>query len=662
MMTKAEALKRAETLRRTSGGVRRYWDAIWALDMAYAQGTQWGNITTAGMKTQIRRLPPILKPNRTDVRVTMDLTNQMVRRTVAATRPTQLPALITPSDTSGDGLVVKDVYEELLRRLIIKTNALKVWRRAHFPRAILGTGIVRRTMSSVGRAKKLKQMSVRRPKEHLSLRNIEVGLARVAPFEIIRDPAANSLDPNENEVSFGHVKARTVEWVRKNFGVTIKTDTTFGSLMDYQQAIVQASGWGNGLHIADSKEKAVLVYEFFFQDGEEERDWPWHLIAFYNPDTNDPDTMMTPLHFERNPFYGLPFHFIHYDDSVPGPWAKGIPMTVKGAQDVQNLSWTAMVRVLVDMYPKWRIQKGTVDNADGISNAVDKPIIWSRHHPNDQAPDRIPAPPANAVAAEIAGAIKDHARSQANMSGIQFGESVKRGQSARAYETVRDSAESVMADMAHDDRVTAQEMLFGLTVDAANMLRMRPDKLRKLLGGRVADASVRKAFGKPPIEQIDAVVIPPESQRNRPASQVQDDFTKSVEMGVIDPLQAQREMLLQGNVKLDSTMADAKRKQDLEIQLLVSGEPVDVADGEDHKTALWIIQMYQSSPRWMNLDDDQRQAIEDHWAAHKGAQQNEQMFDQVAAQGKSGPPPGVQSPPGAATTNFAQVEPVGSVQ
>jgi len=661
MMTKDEALHRADAMRISSGGVRWHWDAIWALAMAYAQGSQWGNVTSSARKIQVRSLPPILKPNRTDVRVTMDLTGELVRRTVASTRPTQMPALITPSDTSGDGLVVKDVYEELLRKLIITTKALKVWRRAHFPRAILGTGIVRRTMTSVGRAKKLKQMSKRRPMEPLSLRNIQVGLAKTDPFEIIRDPAAQSTDPNESDVIFGHVKPRTVQWVRRNFGTEIKTDTTFGSLLDYQVALVSAAGWGNGNHIADSKEKAVLVYEFFFQDGEEENEWPWHLLAYFDPSNDNGDVAMTPLHFDRNPFYGLPFHFIHYDNSVPGPWGRGIPMTVKGAQDTQNLAWTAMTRVLVDMYPKWRIQKGTVDSADGISSAVDKPILYRKTSATDNPPDRIPAPPANAVASEIASVIKNHARGQAHLSGLQFGESVKRGQSGKAYEAVGGYAESVNADMAHDDRITAQEMLYGLAVDAGTLYAMRRDGLRKLLGSRISDSAIRTAFSKPTREQIDAVVIPPDSQRNRPANQVQDDFTESVKAGVVEPIQAQREMLVQGHIVLDSIMSDAKRKQELEIQLLISGEPVDVADGEDHRTAIWVIQKFQSSPRWINLDEQQKQAIEDHWAAHKGAQQNEQMFDQVAAQGESGPNSGAPSPPGEATTAFGQMEPVGSV-
>lgn len=249
------------------------------------------------------------------------------------------------------------------------------------------------------------------------------------------------------------------------------------------------------------------------------------------------------------------------------------------------------------------------------------------------------------------------------MSDIQFGESVKRGQSGEAYKTVGGFAEGPNVDMAYDDRKTAEEMIYGLTIDAARQYGMRRDRLRKLLGARIPDSAIRTAFSKPAEDQIDEIVIPPESQRNLPASEVRDQFTEAVKMGVVEPLQAQREMFTQANVVMNSTMAAAKRKQDLETQLLVAGEQAEVADGEDHANAIWALEMYMSSTRWMNLTEDQQRAVQEHWAVHKESQQNELLYDQVAAEGQSGPGPGAPSPPGAATTNFAQQpELAGSVQ
>lgn len=661
MMSQPQALMLADQLRVTSGAMRRHYDAIWALAMAYAQGVQWGNLrSAAGGRSQIHRLPPILKSNRTDVRVTMDLTESLVKRTVANSKPTRIPAIIIPEQRGVEGLVVKDVYGGVLEKIVTKTGALKVWRSIHLPRAVLGDGIVRRMMSATGRSKKLKQESKVRKGQPLELRNIDVGLARVNPFEIIRDPAANTVDPSANESCFGHEKPRTVEWVKKNFHVEIETDTTFGSLTNYQEAIMSATGWGASRHVGDSKTKAVLVYEFFFQDGDEERDWPWHLIAYYDPTDNDARELR-PLHFGPNPFFGLPFHFIHYSPPVVGPWAKGIPMTLKGAQDVQNLSWTAMVRVLIDMYPKWRIQRGTVEDPDRISNAVDKPILWEKHKDSDQAPDRIPAPSANPIATEIAGAIKEHARSQVSISSIQEGESVKRGQSARAYETVLESAESVSADMQFDDQTTLTEMLFGLTVDTGKMLRLRRDTARKFLGPRYADEAIRKALSKPPEEQIAEVKLLPNSQRNRTPAQIRDEFTEAVKSGVLEPLQGRREMLAQGNIVTDQSMDAAMRKQELEIQLMIDGEPQDVSVGEDHETAIWVLEVFQSGEQWMNLPPDQQQSIEDHWAAHMNAQRDKELFIQSSAPDQSGQSPAVGTPPGDATTNLGQVEPVGSL-
>ena len=164
----------------------------------------------------------------------------------------------------------------LIERLV-DMRALQVWRSAHLPRTVLGTCCIRRVMTSTGPRRTLGvDAETRRPRQ---LRNIECSWARVFPWEIIRDPAANDPDPNHDETIIGVEKPRTVEWIKRNYGVSLDTECTYGRLVHFQNELRRVAGWKGANHSADSRAKAVLVSEWYFQDADAEEEWPHQLIA-----------------------------------------------------------------------------------------------------------------------------------------------------------------------------------------------------------------------------------------------------------------------------------------------------------------------------------------------------------------------------------------------
>jgi len=112
-------------------------------------------------------------------------------------------------------------------------------------------------------------------------------------------------------------------------------------------------------------------------------------------------------------------------------------------------------------------------------------------------------------------------------------------------------------------------------------------------------------------------------------------------------------MLHQGDIVKDSVMRLAKQKQEIEIDRLLAGGTAEVSPGEDHATSIWVLQMRMSSPQWDALSQEQRDAIQDHWAEHMdqqaallGLQMNTPLAEQATGSAPA-TPPGQTPAPGA---------------
>ena len=620
MLTEKQALEKAQEVIRSSRSSRAYWDSIWALNMAYASGQHWTWATSQpGGSRAIKRLHNILDPQRADVRVTLDVVSQNVRRMVAALKPQKLPPIIHQRGGTPEAMTAKHVFTGLLQDRMRDIRALPIWRGLHMPRCVLGSMCVRRQITTTGRPATIPLDYGGTKAKPLALKRREVSWSAVLPFSIIRDPAAMTLDPAADESVIGQETPRSTDWVKRNFGITIETEATLGNLRNHLDQLRRVCGWPLVAHAAESNQPGVLVYDFFFQDADSEDPWTYELLAYMDP-SNPQEPELKKLHFGKNPFYGLPLHFIHYESRIIRPWAAGMPELMKPAQDVRNMAATAMLRVMIDHYPKWRIPEGSVDNiSSALMNRTDHALEY-KWTPGQPPPDRVSAPAANPVSEAFLQSTADDARAAANISPVQMGELSSR-HSGEAYQTQAQQADVPLNDLRKDDELVLNELLYGTLIDTVEIgLRPRRDVARKLLGEQFDQEQIRIALSRPARELIQSVEIVPDALRHKPPKQVQDDFTNMVERTVIAPRDAQYEMLIQADIVTDSIMAEGYRQQEMELAMLLAGQPVEVDAGQDHSTSLRVLKQFQSSTRWHSLAPEQRDRVARHWAAHKNAE------------------------------------------
>ena len=648
MLTQAEALERAERLRTGCGRWRSYWDAKWAINLAYEAGQQWAYANTgpAGVR-RIMQLHEKVDPNSINVRVVFDMVAKNVRRTVASLKPHKLAASTVVRSESSADLIAKQVYDALLLKMLREIKGLAVWRSAMHPCCVMGTFCIRRELYTIGGRKTVGFAGEGAERKAVGYRDTRVRWARVMPFEILRDPSCMSADPNESDTIIGHEKPRSTDWVRRNFGKEIQTETKLGQLLDYQNQIGSVTGSDEMRHAMDSTTPAIVAEEFWFQDPDEPQKWPWHLIAYLDPNSRETtgETRLQVLRFGRNPFWKLPLHFIGYQPRVIGPWPRGMPELIKGIQDIRNLAVTSMVRVMLAHVPQWRVEKGTVDDPRKVfTNRSDQIIEFERHKPTDHIPDRIPAPGPPPTAEQMLWQLGDEGADAVNLSPAQFGRMVKRGTSGRGFELQLEAADVPLEDLRGDHRLVLNELLTGTLIDGVRQLRFRPDRVRELLGEEFPRDQLAAAIYRDPAKVIAAVEARPDSLRPRTPSQVQKDFTDAVTSQIVDSQGAKREMLAQGDVVMDTRMAEAWRKQQLEIARMKVGLPVVVTVGEDHSTSMWCIEILKSSPKWCSLTEEIQELITKHWADHRLAMQEEALSAQIVAEGQQGSA-GMPSPP-----------------
>ena len=648
MLNQLEAKERLDTLITACRGWRTYYDSMWTLAMALASGNHWSYVANSKTTSrEVRRLTEIIDPNRRDCRVTMNVISRNVRRATAASKPQRISANCIPSDGSPGSTLAKHVWDSAMAKRLRAFNGLKVWRDAQYPRFVLGTSVVRRQITQAGKAVNLPPVDELSElgKQPDTLRNLEVSWARGLPFEFLRDPSCDSLGPNENEIIFAQEKPRTLEWIRQNFGVDIQTETTMGQLSNYQDQIRSVTGHKIAAFTSDSKVRGVIVYESYYQDADAEGQWPWQLIGFLDP-YNSRENGVTPIHFGRNPFCSLPFHFLTYEERLEMPWGVGMPLLMKQIQDILNLAHTATVRALLNMQDKYLIEDGTVDNiAEALNNRIDMPLIFNRHNnPNKHIPSRLPASSGSPIAQEYIQSMETQAQKAVGMAGVQFGEMVKRGQSGEAYQTNVEQADIPMEDLRKDDELVLNQLLRDTLIDTYRIqYKFRPDLAQEALAAEFPPDMIQQALADDPAKTIQAVVVSPDSLRPRTSREVKEEFSEAVKNQIIPPVQAQREMIDQGGPILDSVMVEAIRKQQLEIEMMLKGqEIVDVAVSEDHATAMWVLKRYMSSPRYYALEDQQKEALVEHWAKHFRADQELQALSQMPLQP---PTPGSPSPP-----------------
>jgi len=645
-MSQEQALEEATKLRQSVRRARRRQDSVWALNMAYATNHQWSWIAQQGSSVrQVKRLREIINPDRTDVRVSLDLIHAPLKRTVAALKSQRIAAIIRMAGGDTTAQTSHHVYNEALRAQLNAMGALKVWRSLQLPRCVLGTSLLRRQILTSGRPVTLPEDYWHETKKPLRLRKLEVRWARAQPFEILRDPTADDPDFNQNDNIIGHEKPRTLQWLKRNFNVDVQTESTMGDLMSYQDQLRSVTGWWwQGDHARDSRQGGVMVFEFFLRDPDAEEDWAYHLMAYNDP--KEEDDKLVPFHFGKNPFYGLPIHPLSYDTTVGGCWARGMPELLKPYQDIKNIAVTTIARTMIQHgYPRWVMEEGTVeDPSKAFTNRADQVLSWKRNREWDKPPFRAVPPPHDPSATDLINMTSEEADRNVGVAPVMQGQMVKRGQAGKAYEAVIGQAEVPLNDLRKDDELTLNEALMGTLIDGIRLLRQRRDVAQGILGRAFSEDQIATALRQDPADLVEAVEVTPESLRHRTPREIRDDYAGAVKDQWMSPIDAQRQMLAQGDIVTNVVMADARQKQQIELETMLAGGEAKVNAAEDHATSEWILQRFCSSPRYLALPEEIQLKIQKHWAQHKQAALGVLAFEQSLMQ--AGQPAGQPSAPG----------------
>lgn len=661
-LTMKHAVTRLRRLAATASTTQAYDNAYWIMAIMYNKGQQWGFVNPVGPDMRVRYMRNLTDPQRTDVRVTMNKIGEFVRQIKAETNPSTFSAArYKPSSGSVKHRLLAGLGGKLMHQHLEDIRAVDVYCEMNNARMVLGSCAVRRTL--VTRDQRMFKHIVGGDITHRPLREFSVGWARAYPWEFLRDPAAVSLRPDQDENIICHYKPRTVQWVKERFPQfdATKTQTTMGQLMTYNRQIRAASGMVGNSQTADSKEPGVMVFECYFKEGNK---WPYVLFAFGDPFGDDRD--INPMAFMSNPFYGLPFHFFHYDEPVQMPWGRGIPHILMAAQDITNLGWTWLLRTMHAGAGKWLIEKNAVERSQRqLNSRIDMAIEWTRPTPQSSEPKFIAGPQPSPAAMTAIGLTPEWMQAAINVSPVQSGTTSKRGESGSAIEKKLQAAGVPLEDIRRRDERELSRLLRYTLYDMTDKKWFRPDIAERLLGPDVPKDQVRLLAREGARKAVGSVVIPSTTLRPKTKADTREVFTDLVERGVIEAVNAQWEMWKQNDVIVNSAMAASAEKQLDEIARMVAGAEPEVETADRHEYHIRQLQDFIDSSQWHNVSQEARDRINDHYTEHKVRLIQLSQIDAMGVENAQGQGPPAQGSPPAQPAEMPQLipgEPAGSPQ
>lgn len=606
MITKEEAIQKVKEQKTAAESDRRNFANFCLLQMAYDVGNQWSYPSMDNGQYVVKQLRQRIDPSRDDVRATMNLIHSQVQRFVSVLAPERLSSYCRAATGSMDNRIVADLSDQVLTSWLARTNGLRTLREANRPRAVLGTGVVKRTLA-------------RRPGA-AAIKTYDLGWCSVLPWELIRDPAATTTNPARDENLIIHEKPRTVDWVARNFGVKVEAKSTLGQLVGYQEQIGQASGASPNR--CDSKAPAVMMYEAYYKDSEEGmQDWAWMLMAYCDPTANRDEYKV--LSFGPNPFFGLPFHFFIYDEFVQSKWGVGIPHLQYSAQNLYNAAWTWIVRVQAAGAGKWIYENGTVEPAM-LNNRIDVPIVWKRPQ-NMQAvpPSRTPAPQLSPASTEIVNAMPGLMDRQINLSPVQRGITSARGESGEAIQAKLSEANAPIDHVKASDNNVIQELLYGTLIDLTNPATFNLNVARELLGDDVPQDQIMMLLTSSVPKSVTAVVLQPGMTYPATPSEKKADAFAMMQAQMLTRDEALW-ILDEKGVPVDPLRSESRRTQEMEIARMIRGEDVRPGKVDEHPFHIWTIKRYAANSHYADLDPEVKGRIELHLFAHEQMMQAQQ--------------------------------------
>ena len=644
------ALKTAQRLLDESDGPRSMHEAWCALQFVYAYGNQWAT-TQIGSRSNVslNQLRLIVNPNRTDVRLAMNITGARSRKVDSRLSPRRLDYKVEAASRAINDLVAADVGTARLRLHTDAINTLRKIRRTSFWRVILGSCILRRTMSATSEIAVRDaegKPSIGPNNKPRTIRTFDHDLAVCPPYEFIRDAAANNID-FDGEDCIGHEKPRTLDWIKRNFPeakIPEDTGATMGNLLEFQRFLYKSMGHSMNYGWRESKTKAVLVSEWWYRDDSPggENKWPiWMLCWRDSHSSIEGDRKLNIIDFGPSPYHNLPLHHYWYANELLSPWGIGVPHIAQSGQDAMNIAWMSMLRHMVSCsLPKWSIEANSlVDKTqDALTNRADVAIVYRKQ---SAAPQRIQPAAMDSTTATIIASTPEWLDRMLNMSPVQAGYASKRGEAARALEVKKEAADTPLTYISDEDEMTTNNMLTGTLFDI--LKTDRPKAIVEQLSGQFTYDQILTLTTQDAEQTLSGVKVVPDSIRPRTPREMQDDAYAAVNAEMVAADAARRTLLVKGGVALDAMEEAAYNQQTREIQMLLGGEDVGVELGQDHDTHMWRIRYEQESPNFQNYTDAQKDALQNHWTMHLDAKAR---LAEIEMQ--------VQQPPGAAQAPLAE--------
>jgi hypothetical protein len=367
---------------------------------------------------------------------------------------------------------------------------------------------------------------------------------------------------------------------------------------------------------------------------------------------------MHPIAFGRNPFYGLPFHGFFYDTRIGGLWDAGIPHLLMQSQDIVNIAYTWMMRMMMAGTGKIMFEDGTIEKPNEmLDNRLDKPLVWKRLTAISQPPQRLAPPQMNQAAADIISSMPEWMDDMLNMSEVQRGIASKRGESAEALKVKLSEANVPLEDLRRDDEITLQDMLYSTLVDISNPLITRADQLKSLLGNDIPQEHILMLLREPVTRNISSILVHSSTLRPKTPPENRDELVSMVGAQLLDADKAKWEMDRRG-VGIDTLLTSSRQKQLTEIDMIIRGIDVQVAMAEAHEYHRKTISEFVESRQWLTLDPEAKERIQMHDAEHMQAQIARARTEAMAAMQSQYPQQG--SPP-AEAVSMAAGTPSGSV-
>jgi len=637
-------LKRAQQVLEDSAQARVAIEAVTTLTAAYVTGKGW---TAAGRAERggsgNLSLRPVIRPETSVVRVAMDIAGPAYRRITARILTPVLDYRVEPRTGDNDDQLSSQVGAALLDDFTSRPCTLRAWRNAQRWASQVGFGYVHRVLEPRKgvRASDAAGKPVLGPdKRPVVMREFLHRWNTVAPYEVCRDPSANSTE-FEGEDCVLIERPVTVAEVRRMFpGVPIpETKISMGDMLGVQMALNRLTRGAAGVAVADSKAPGVCMVMGWFRDpdADSDNDWPWMMLAFRDSGGANPeDRTLKPLWFGDNPNWGIGLHQVVYD-TLPGSGnGQGCVASMIDVQNAVNLSFSDLIRVcLIHTGNRYVVRKDSIKEDEARLLSKDLSVVI---HVDDWAdvPRRLEPPTLDPNTAAVLSQGPTWMDAVTGSAGIFRGESGKRETSGALGRLKVQQAEAPLDAIAVDMELVLNELLSGTLADMhrTSMAHTLVERTR----GRFTLEQVAAFLKQDLTNSLSGVKVTKDTLRPQSAQEVREVTMGFVDRQVLSAADARWAILRKSGEAVLPGEDDAAWKQEQELQLILAGKPVRVGEQQNHAIHLRVTGGFQDSAVWDTLSPEVQEAVNDHAWQHRSLMEQQAAGMQRAGQGRQANP------------------------